>query len=156
VTFATGSAEVNPRAKEVIAKFASILNSQAASGYELMVAGHTDNTRVVNPNTIKAGHLDNWYLSAHRAISVATLLKADHVNEQRLAVTGYADQRPIASNSSESGKEKNRRVEVLILPTTVRSSTFASDKAAPTHAPKKAAMNKDATVTTPREPVLNK
>jgi chemotaxis protein MotB len=156
VTFAPGSADVNPRAKEVIAKFASILNSQAASGYELMVAGHTDNTRVVNPETIKHGHLDNWYLSAHRAISVANLLKTDHVNEQRLAVTGYADQRPIASNATESGKEKNRRVEVLILPTTVRTNTFATEKAAPTHAPKKAAMNKDTTVNAPQEKLLNK
>jgi chemotaxis protein MotB len=155
VTFAPGSADVNPRAKEVISKFASILNSAAASGYELMVAGHTDNTRVVNPDTIKRGHLDNWYLSAHRAISVANLLKQDKVNEQRLAVTGYADQRPIASNASESGKEKNRRVEVLILPTTVRSSTFASEKA-PSHAPKKAAMNKDTTVVAPQEKLLNK
>jgi len=157
VTFSPGSADVNARAKEVIAKFASILNSQSASGYELMVAGHTDNTRVVNPDTIKRGHLDNWYLSAHRAISVANLLKTDHVNEQRLAVTGYADQRPIASNASESGKEKNRRVEVLILPTTVHTSTFASEKATtPSHAPKKAAMNKDATVGAPAEKVLNK
>jgi chemotaxis protein MotB len=157
VTFAPGSADVNPRAKEVIAKFATILNSQAASGYELMVAGHTDNTRVVNPNTIKAGHLDNWYLSAHRAISVANLLKNDRVNEQRLAVTGYADQRPIASNATESGKEKNRRVEVLILPTTVRSTTFANDtkSSKPIHQ-KTAAMNKDATATTPQERILNK
>lgn len=158
VTFAPGSAEVNPRAKEVIAKFAQILNSQAASGYELMVAGHTDNTRVVNPNTIKAGHLDNWYLSAHRAIAVASELRKGHVNEQRLAVTGYADQRPIASNASESGKEKNRRVEVLILPTTVRSSTFATDtskSSKPTHQ-KAAAMNKDATANTPQEKILNK
>jgi len=158
VTFAPGSADVNPRAKEVISKFASILNSQAASGYELMVAGHTDNTRVVNPNTIKAGHLDNWYLSAHRAIAVASELRKGHVNEQRLAVTGYADQRPIASNTSESGKEKNRRVEVLILPTTVRSTTFASDSSKsskPTHQ-KTAAMNKDATANTPQEKILNK
>src|SRR5439155_15961073 len=48
VTFAPGSAEVTPRAKDVIARFSQILNSPAASGYELIVAGHTDNTNVVN------------------------------------------------------------------------------------------------------------
>ena len=42
-----------------------------------MVAGHTDNTRVVNPATIQAGHKDNWYLSAHRAISVGKELPSD-------------------------------------------------------------------------------
>src|SRR5206468_8868986 len=67
VTFATGSADVTPKAKEAIDRFAAILNSGAASGYELVVAGHTDNTRVVNEKTIAAGHKDNWYLSAHRA-----------------------------------------------------------------------------------------
>ncbi|HEY1628501.1 MAG TPA: OmpA family protein [Tepidisphaeraceae bacterium] len=121
VTFAPGDATLQPKAKDVIDRFASILNSPAATSYELLVAGHTDNTRVVNPRTIAAGHKDNWYLSSHRAISVAQALMSQSVNPQRLGVVGYADQRPIASNASESGKAQNRRVEVLILPTTVRT-----------------------------------
>jgi chemotaxis protein MotB len=125
VTFATGSSELRPQAKEAITRFSQILNSPTASGYELMVAGHTDNTRVANPATIQAGHKDNWYLSAHRAISVGQELTRSNVNPQRLAVTGYADQRPVASNASEGGKQQNRRVEVLILPTTVRSAPVA-------------------------------
>jgi chemotaxis protein MotB len=127
VTFAPGDATLEPKAKDVIDRFATILNSPAASGYELLVAGHTDNSRVVNPRTLAAGHKDNWYLSAHRAISVAQALMSQSVNPQRLGVVGYADQRPIASNASESGKAQNRRVEVLILPTTVRAgATVAS------------------------------
>jgi chemotaxis protein MotB len=161
VTFSPGSAEVTPKAKEAISRFAQILNSPTASGYELMVAGHTDNTNVVNPATIQAGHKNNWYLSAHRAIAVGNEMMSDRVNAQRLAVTGYADQRPIASNASESGKAQNRRVEVLILPTQVRSTggTVASTPAAPA-APKKAkqTFNKDATpaASVERAPVLNK
>jgi chemotaxis protein MotB len=126
VTFATGSAEVTPQARDAVARFATILNSQAASGYELMVAGHTDNVRVSNPATIKAGNKDNWYLSAHRAISVASVLMGDGIAPGRLAVAGYADNRPAASNSSESGRAQNRRVEVLILPTTARSIATGS------------------------------
>ncbi len=138
VTFATGKDELQPKAKEVISRFSSILNSPSAAGYELMVAGHTDNTRVANPATIQAGHKDNWYLSAHRAISVGQELTRSNVNPQRIAVTGYADQRPVASNASEGGKAQNRRVEVLILPTTVRSNSVApavagSTKGAPSH-----------------------
>lgn len=139
VTFATGSADVTPKAKDAIAKFSQILNSPAASGYELIVAGHTDNTRVVNPATIQAGHKDNWYLSAHRAISVGEELMSRQVNPQRVAVTGYADQRPIASNGSEAGKAQNRRVEVLILPTTVRSNALVGNTT-PIAKPK---LNKD-------------
>jgi chemotaxis protein MotB len=162
VTFATGSAELRPQAKEAITRFAQILNSPTASGYELMVAGHTDNTSVVNPATIQAGHKNNWYLSAHRAISVGNELMSHNISSQRMAVTGYADQRPIASNASESGKEKNRRVEVLILPTQIKS-TVAGGSAVPAAA-KKAGLNKDApapsnpgsTVKTEQGPAFNK
>src|SRR5687767_4150979 len=125
VTFAIGSSEVTAKAKQVIQKFTQILNSDAASRYDLMVAGHTDNTRVVNPATIQAGHKDNWYLSAHRAIAVNNVLMNQAIRPERLAVVGYADQRPIASNNSESGKAQNRRVEVLILPTQARSNLAA-------------------------------
>jgi chemotaxis protein MotB len=143
VTFATGKDELQPKAREVIQRFSSILNSPAASGYELMVAGHTDNTRVSNPATIQAGHKDNWYLSAHRAISVGTELQRSSVNAQRIAVTGYADQRPIASNASEGGKAQNRRVEVLILPTTVRGGAVSPAIAGPTRSAPAPKMNKD-------------
>src|SRR5947207_9501342 len=131
LTFASGDATVTAKAKEAISRFSQILNSPAANGYELMVAGHTDNTRVANPNTIKAGHLDNWYLSAHRAITVSAELRNHAINPQRIAVVGYADQRPIASNASAQGQAQNRRVEVLILPTTVRGGNFAATESRP-------------------------
>ncbi|HYO10691.1 MAG TPA: OmpA family protein [Tepidisphaeraceae bacterium] len=170
VTFAPGSAEVTPAAKTAISRFAQILNSPTASGYELMVAGHTDNTNVVNPATIQAGHRNNWYLSAHRAISVGNALMSDRVSSQRLACTGYADQRPIASNGTDAGKAQNRRVEVLILPTQVRGTGVAAapGRAAPAKSLNKdnaiksaGTMNKDSTgpqptVVTEQKPVINK
>lgn len=119
VTFASGSAELTPKAKEVLGKFAQIINSPVAAKYELLVAGHTDNVRVINPVTIRMGHKDNWYLSAHRAISVGEDLLKDGVGAGRMGVVGYADQRPVDSNATEAGKARNRRVEVLILPTKV-------------------------------------
>jgi chemotaxis protein MotB len=122
VTFNTGSAEVKNEARNAIARFAQILNSPAAAGYELQVAGHTDSQRVSNPNTIKQGHKDNWYLSSHRAISVGKELQSQRVEPRRIAVVGYADQHPVASNANEAGRQQNRRVEVLILPTQVRST----------------------------------
>ena len=149
VTFATGSAEVTPKAKDVIQRFSQILNSDAANRYDLMVAGHTDNTRVVNQQTISAGHKDNWYLSAHRAISVAQVLMSHSVSPQRLAVVGYADQRPIASNTSEAGKQQNRRVEVLILPTQGRPT-------APVAATPTRSSGKSRTADADNDPALNK
>lgn len=151
ITFASGSSTLTPRAADAIARFATILNSPAAAGYELQVAGHTDNTRVLQESTIKAGHKDNWYLSAHRAISVSEAMQKDAVNPARLAVMGYADQHPIADNSSTAGKAQNRRVEVLILPTHAQSN-FASRSTGTTARPQGRAsrrqpqeLNKDGT-----------
>jgi chemotaxis protein MotB len=158
-TFATGSDVVTEKAKTAISRFAAILNSDAAKSYELMVAGHTDNTPVVNAAT-KAHHPDNWYLSAHRAIAVGEELAKHAVSQQRIAAVGYADQRPIASNTTADGKAQNRRVEVLILPSTVRTSVARSNSA--TAAPrttsnsKKANLNKDAIASPDRAPALNK
>lgn len=146
VTFAVGDATLTAKAKEVINRFASILNSPKASGYELLVAGHTDNAPVNNPRTIAAGHKNNWFLSAHRAISVAEALFAQKVAPNRVGVIGYADQRPIASNASESGKQQNRRVEVLILPTQVRTAPVAAQPSTP----------KQPTANVDTNPALNK
>lgn len=161
VTFATGSAEVTGQARTAIGRFAQILNTPDARGYELLVAGHTDNQRVSNPATIKAGHLDNWYLSAHRAIAVATDLQRSNVDPQRLGVVGYADQRPAASNTTSGGKQQNRRVEVLILPNTVRGGVARTSGSAPTAAAParrgQPAFNKDSsTVRTDNSPSYNK
>jgi chemotaxis protein MotB len=110
-----------------------------------MVAGHTDSTRVSRPETIQAGHKDNWYLSAHRAIAVAEELQKQGVNGQRLGVIGYADKRPVAGNDTAAGRAQNRRVEVLILPTTVHASSASDHSGSTKHRAKKAApdMNKD-------------
>ncbi|HEY7116855.1 MAG TPA: OmpA family protein, partial [Tepidisphaeraceae bacterium] len=116
VTFAPGAVELTPKAREVVARLSKVLNDQGVSAYELMIAGHTDSMPVERAATIRAGHLDNWYLSAHRAISVGKCLQKNHVSGSRMAMVGYADQRPVASNVTSDGRAKNRRVELLILP----------------------------------------
>ena len=159
ITFNSGSADLTPRAADAINRFAGILNSAAASGYELQVAGHTDNQQVRNEATIKKGHKDNWYLSAHRAISVSEAMQKNGVSPARLAVMGYADQHPIADNSSAGGRAQNRRVEVLILPTRARSvpqvaNTSETPRSSHRSAPVRQDLNKDAAAD--KTPILNK
>lgn len=160
ITFNSGSSDLTPRAAEAISRFAGILNSSAASGYELQVAGHTDNQQVRNETTIKKGHKDNWYLSAHRAISVSEAMQKDGVSPARLAVMGYADQHPIADNSTTGGRAQNRRVEVLILPTRARSTPSIASSGSPTRSPSshrgpiRQDLNKDAAAD--QKPILNK
>ena len=131
VTFTSGDAALKPEAKSVIEKFAGILNGPVARNYELRVEGHTDNVPVSSDLTKKKGHLDNWYLSSHRAISVGKALTRVGINAKRIGVLGFADQRPVASNDEPAGRAKNRRVEVLILPTTLTAVTKASESAMP-------------------------
>ena len=163
ITFNSGSSDLTARASDAINRFASILNSAAASAYELQVAGHTDNRRIMRPETVKAGHKDNWYLSAHRAISVAEALQRDGVTSGRLGVAGYADQHPIADNNSEAGRAQNRRVEVLILPTTVRSGAGSVARQTQISSPHRQRsrgarpeLNKDANIQQESQPLLNK
>lgn len=168
VTFGKGSAELTPTAKQAIARVGQVLNNPAARGYEFLVAGHTDNTPVSNPATIAAGHKNNWYLSSHRAIAVGHDLIAQGIAPTRVGVLGYADQRPLAANTSSDGQAKNRRVEILVLPTSARSSAGTNlaaptRNAAPQHRtvpvtnlrPQAPALNKDTTEIDNR-PVLNK
>ncbi len=131
VTFASGDAELTSEARAVIQKFGQILNGQIAKNYRLEIAGHTDNVPVESALTKSKGHKDNWYLSSHRAISVAETLRRSGVADSRIGVTGYADQRPVASNTSPSGRQQNRRVEVLILPFTVTQTPMAEVPAQP-------------------------
>jgi chemotaxis protein MotB len=123
----------------------------------LLVAGHTDNQPVHNKATINAGNKDNWYLSSHRAIAVGDELMKNGVNPARVGVIGYADQRPIASNSSPAGQQQNRRVEVLILPTAVHNApVVASEKISGTSGkPAAPRINKDSAAA-PSGPYIGK
>ncbi|MGF1633204.1 MAG: OmpA family protein [Phycisphaerae bacterium] len=152
LTFAPGDAELTADAKKVIDRFAAILNSSAAQGYEVRVAGHTDNVPVSNPATRAKGHKDNWYLSAHRAIGVGKALMSQGVTSSRVVVEGYADQRPVASNADKTGMAANRRVEVLI-----KQSSYTGPGLAATEAPRSTPNTaRDTTVGADTNPALNK
>jgi chemotaxis protein MotB len=125
LTFASGDAQLTPSAVSVIERFSKILNSPSAAGYELMVCGHADNQKVSAP-TASRGHKDNWYLSAHRALSVAEALQKQGIAPKRIGAVGYGEYRPIADNGTKAGMALNRRVEVLILPTQITEAQQAA------------------------------
>ena len=112
--FALGSDVVKDSANESLKAFAEILESPAASGFEVLVVGHTD-TVPVSAATQKR-HPTNWHLSAHRAISVSKALQKNGIGPTRVGVLGFGEYRPIASNATSSGRAQNRRVEVYVIP----------------------------------------
>jgi chemotaxis protein MotB len=119
LTFDLGSTEVKPRAKEALAKFATILNMPEIAQQEIQAVGHTDDVPIHQSNTMRMNP-NNWILSTNRAWAVADVLHANGVADSRVEAAGWGDQRPIADNApGQRGNEKNRRVDIYIRPTKV-------------------------------------
>jgi chemotaxis protein MotB len=114
ILFDTGSDELRPEAKELLAEFARILNEGEASQLNVLVVGHTDDRPVSKPDT-KKRHPDNWYLSSHRAISVVHTLKSAGIKESRMGATGYGPHQPRIAQVSDDARRQNRRVEIFVL-----------------------------------------
>ena len=102
--FEFGKAELKPELKENLAEIAGILKNLLTDA-TVIVEGHTDNVGKADAN-IK--------LSQQRASEVVKYLVGRGVGQKRLASKGYGASKPIADNSTDEGKAKNRRVELVI------------------------------------------
>jgi chemotaxis protein MotB len=106
--FDSGKADIKEDIKAELINIAAILNEV---DHYIRVEGHTDNVGI---NTAK--YSSNWQLSSARAVNVVQfLIEQGHVDPTRLSAVGYGEYRPIASNDTEEGRAKNRRVDILIL-----------------------------------------
>jgi chemotaxis protein MotB len=114
--FKLGSDEtqIAPEVMASLKEFAAIVNSSAATGFDVVVVGHTCTTPITRQETLKV-HRTNWHLSAHRAIAVMNIMAEMQVAMKRMGVMGYGEHRPIADNSTNEGKAKNRRVEIYLV-----------------------------------------
>jgi outer membrane protein OmpA-like peptidoglycan-associated protein len=107
ITFDVDSAVVHP---EYVAEIAFVARSLRDNPHStVQVIGHTDNTG-------SAAH--NQSLSERRAQSVAAILTGNGVASSRVMTVGMAFNQPIASNDTPGGRAQNRRVEIIITPTT--------------------------------------
>ncbi len=108
--FPSGSAVVNPRGKEALAKVAGVLNTNPDINID--IEGHTDNVPIHSKT-----FADNWALSVTRATSVAHVLIDEYsVSPTRLIASGRGQYEPIASNDSPEGRAHNRRTEIILEP----------------------------------------
>ncbi len=112
--FALGSDVVKDSAKASLKAFADIAKSSAAAKFDVIVVGHTDNVRIVREDT-KKQHPTNWHLSVHRSIAVNNVLIGDGVPPSKTGVMGYGEYRPVEPNTSEKGRQQNRRVEIYLV-----------------------------------------
>ncbi len=112
VLFDSGKAKLRRDSQPKLEKVGIVLNTTVAD-LNVGIEGHTDNEPIKH-----SGWKTNWELSTARALSVLHYLSESGVNEPRLSATGYGEYKPVASNDSSDGRQKNRRVEIVILPKT--------------------------------------
>jgi chemotaxis protein MotB len=112
ILFGPGSAELSPAARKTLSQLLAQLK-QALGGEprSIRVEGHTDNTPITTSR-----YPSNWELSTARATHIIRyLIGGKQFQADRLSAAGYGEFRPIAKNSSIEGKQKNRRVDIVVL-----------------------------------------
>ena len=108
VLFDAGQADIRSDSKMFMDKIASVLSRYNNNVIE--IEGHTDNVPIHNSK-----YESNLYLSTARASSVYEyILSETNLHKENLKVAGYGDTHPIASNDTEEGRAKNRRVTIKI------------------------------------------
>jgi chemotaxis protein MotB len=108
VFFKKGSADLNDKANEIVGTVGKMLETMPNS---IRIEGHTDNIKIHN-----ARYYSNWELSTARATNVLhSLIEQTHIAPERLAASGYAEFKPVASNKTELGRSFNRRVDIVVL-----------------------------------------
>jgi chemotaxis protein MotB len=113
--FELASDTVAASAVEAVKSLCTILNSEDGKKFDVIIAGHTDDIDRFTPAT-RAKHPNNWYLSAHRAISVLNVMTGNNIGTERLSVRGFGEYRPVAPNKpNKGGNPQNRRVEIYIV-----------------------------------------
>ncbi|MEA5614507.1 OmpA/MotB family protein [Nodularia spumigena] len=118
LTFASGSDQVQPAGADALGRLATVLSSNEAAGYDIVIVGHTDSQRISSATAQR--HPTNMHLSAHRAISVRRVLSDRGVAPERLQAAGWGEHRPAVPNNPSAGTAENRRVEIYLVPSTWR------------------------------------
>jgi len=120
VLFDSGKAQLRKESFSTLDNVAHVINT-TVKDLKIGIEGHTDNEPIKY-----SGWKSNWELSSARAMSVLHyLLDQQNVAPARLSATGYGEFRPVAANDTREGRQKNRRVEIVILPRAAQESSPA-------------------------------
>ena len=113
--YKSGSYEINDRAAETLSKIAKIIMDY--KDYEVLIEGNTDNVPVNASAATMKNIRNNWDLSCLRASSGVQALQNQYgVDPKRLTAGGRGEYNPVTTNSTEVGKQRNRRTQIIITP----------------------------------------
>ena len=108
--YKSGSYEINDRAAETLSKIAKIIKDY--KDYDVLIEGNTDDVPIKRENI-----RNNWDLSCLRASSVVQALQNNYgVDPKRLTAGGRGEYNPLQPNTTELGKQRNRRTQIIITP----------------------------------------
>jgi chemotaxis protein MotB len=114
--FASASAELNPEALPLLRVVAGVLRGIAS---DVRVEGHTDDVPVASDR-----YATNWELSSARATTVLRfLVEEGQIDARRMVAAGYAEFRPLASNTTPEGRAINRRADIVLTALPARAVT---------------------------------
>lgn len=102
INFETGKSVIKPESQTIVEQIAAMLRSDPS--LKVSIEGHTDNAGTPASNKT---------LSENRARSVVAALTAKGIDKTRLSSKGWGQEKPVADNTTEDGKAKNRRVEIV-------------------------------------------
>jgi len=111
IFFDSGRAALKKEGKEVLQKVAEALKS-----YEnkiIRVVGHTDNVKLAK--SLQATYPTNWELSVARSTSVVRFLQENGIPPERMIPAGRGEYEPVAPNDTPEGRQKNRRIEIMLI-----------------------------------------
>lgn len=109
VLFDSGKDELKKGGQRTLEQVADVLKK--IKGRHFQVAGHTDNEPIR-----KSKFASNWDLSAARAVQVVKFLQEKGVPAGNLSAAGFSQYQPVARNTAEWGRRRNRRIEISLLP----------------------------------------
>ena len=105
--FDTGSAEIREEMLPLLKRIGELIKEKIG---EILIAGHTDNVPLTGGR-----YKSNLGLSMARAASVAQfMLEVAEIRPERISTMGFGEYRPIATNTTAAGRQKNRRVEIVL------------------------------------------
>jgi len=111
IFFDSGRAALKNEGKEVLKKVAEAL--KAYENKVIRVVGHTDNVKLAK--SLQATFPTNWELSVARATSVVRFLQDTGIPPERMIPSGRGEYEPVAPNDTPEGRQKNRRIEIMLI-----------------------------------------
>jgi chemotaxis protein MotB len=112
ILFDSGSSDIKQNGKAILDRVAEILRK--VTDKQIRIEGHTDNVPI-GP-VLAAKFPTNWELSTARSTTVVRYLQDKGVDPALLSAAGYSEYRPVASNETDEGRAKNRRIEIVLIP----------------------------------------